>query len=168
MSAGPTAVAVEAGTAAATTEAVASVPVPKAGTTPPPASGPETVSVSAELIDRIVKRLDILVEMQRRSGERRPAPCRKCGGTADYSVVYSGLVNKKAAAHVCETCMEETVVHEGGMEIYPWKRDIASMKCVRCGGDVTKRGWCVCPRIAVLAAERGNGAQAHAREAGAQ
>lgn len=161
MSAVPTAVDMEAGAA------------PPAPPAPPPSatSNPETVSIRVDLLDRIVKRLDILLEMQRRSSEAiRPDACRQCGGRADYSVVYDGLVTKKAAAHVCEACMEGTVVHEAGMEIYPWKRDIASMKCIRCGDDVTRRGWCVCPRNAKLAAGNGNDGRRHGRaqEAAAQ
>lgn len=185
MSAGPTAFdagagaappvagAMAAATAVATDIARApSAQVGRAGPVSPPAAlaataeaataaKPETASIRVDLLNRIAKRVDIVAEMQRRN-EARLAACRKCGGRADYRVVYDGLVNKMAAANVCEACMEETVIHDGGREIYPWKRDIVSMECIRCGDDVTQRGWCVCPgnarrAAAAAAAAAGNG-----------
>ena len=125
------------------------------------ASDRTATSTADDLLDSIAKRLDILIEMARRDAERAKR-CRGCGGTSDYMAVYDGeyvaIHNDKA--YVCERCMEDTVSRENGMDVYVWKHDLVKLTCVRCGDDVTSRGWCVCPRNAELArkAKSGGGA----------
>lgn len=108
------------------------------------------VSVSADLLDRIVKQVDTLAEMCRRDAERAKR-CRQCGGESDYLVTYNGPVSQGDKARVCEECMERTMVRKHGLDIYVWKQNASGLECVRCGDDVTARGWCVCPRNARLA-----------------
>ena len=111
------------------------------------------VAVSADLLARVIKNVDLLAEAARRENEKAKS-CRGCKGEADYLIAYGGAY-KGRTARVCEQCMEGTVIHKHGMDIYTWKHDAAKVTCVRCGDDVTKRGWCVCPRNARLA--RGDG-----------
>ena len=109
-------------------------------------------NVAGDLLDSIAKRLDILIEMARRDAERAKR-CRGCGGMSDYIAVYDGeyVVNRNDKAYVCERCMEDAVSRKNGMDVYVWKHDLIKLTCVRCGDDVTSRGWCVCPRNAELA-----------------
>ena len=116
----------------------------------PGAGAGRTVTVSADLLDRIVKTVDILLETYRREA-MRAGRCRGCDGEADYQVEYDGIVSSGETARVCEKCMESSVVHKHGMDIYTWKHGAKKVTCVRCGDDVTARGWCVCPRNSVLA-----------------
>ena len=115
-------------------------------------------NAAGDLLDSIAKRVDILVEMARRDAERAKK-CRECGGTSDYLAVYDGeyVVNRNDRAYVCERCMEDTVSRKNGMDVYVWKHDLVKLTCVRCGDDVTSRGWCVCPRNAELACAAGSG-----------
>ena len=115
--------------------------------------GARMVAVPAELLARIIKKVDLLAEAVRREDELAKR-CRGCKGEADYLIAYGGAY-KGRTARVCERCMEETVVHKHGMDIYTWKHDAAKISCARCGDDVTKRGWCVCPRNASLGGGKG-------------
>lgn len=113
-------------------------------------SGAGTVTVSADLLDRIIKKVNIICEMVRRDAERAKL-CGGCGGESDYLASYEGEYIPSAKAYVCERCMENTVSRKHGMDVYVWKNDLAKLTCLRCGDDVTERGWCVCPRNAALA-----------------
>ena len=143
--------------AAAPARAPGAAPAPPAAT-PARASpdssadldGGQTVAVDAALLASTIKHVEILCEALRRQDERAKR-CRGCGGEADYLIAYGGLFYKGHTARVCERCMNETVVHKHGMDIYIWKHEAAKVECVRCGDDVTARGWCVCPRNARLA-----------------
>lgn len=114
--------------------------------------GGKTVVVSAELLDRIIKNVNILVEMVRREKERAER-CRGCGGEADYLASYEWkyVAGRAREARICERCMEDTVSRKYGMDVYVWKNNLSKLTCLRCGDDVTDRGWCVCPRNAALA-----------------
>ena len=120
-------------------------------------SGAKTVTVSADLLDRIIKNVGIVCEMVRRDAERAKM-CGGCEGESDYLAEYKGEYIPSAKAYVCERCMENTVSRKHGMDVYVWKHDLARLTCRRCGDDVTARGWCVCPRNAALA--RGDAAPA--------
>ena len=114
-----------------------------------------TVTVSADLLERIVKNVHILAEMVRRQNERANM-CRGCKGEPDYLAEYAGeYVRQGEKARVCERCLEDAVSHEYGVHVHVWKHNLNKLTCLRCGDDVTDRGWCVCPRNAALARKDG-------------
>lgn len=113
--------------------------------------GGRTVTVNADLLERIVKNVHILAEMVRRQNERANM-CRGCKGEPDYLAEYAGeYVRQGEKARVCERCLEDAVSHEYGVHVHVWKHNLSKLTCLRCGDDVTGRGWCVCPRNAALA-----------------
>ena len=120
-----------------------------------------TVTVDADLLEQISKHVDILAEAFRRDGERAMM-CRGCGGTPDYLAVYGGKDAAADEARVCEKCMRDDVRRRHGVEFHVWQQDLTKLTCLRCGDDVTVRGWCVCPRNAEHARA---GAAAEARAA---
>lgn len=122
---------------------------------------PRTVTVDADLLEQIAKRVDILAEAFRRDGERARM-CRGCGGEADYLAVYGGKDAAADEARVCEKCMKDDVRRRHGVEFHVWQQDLTKLTCLRCGDDITVRGWCVCPRNAGHARA---GAAAEARAA---
>ena len=110
-----------------------------------------TVTVSADLLERIVKNVHILAEMVRRQNELANM-CRGCKGEPDYLAEYAGeYVRQGEKARVCERCLEDAVSREYGVHVHVWKHNLSKLTCLRCGDDVTDRGWCVCPRNAALA-----------------
>ena len=123
-----------------------------------------TVAVDADLLEQIAKHVDILAEAFRRDGERAKT-CRGCGGTPDYLAVYGGKDAAADEARVCEGCMKDDVRRRHGVEFHVWQQDLTKLTCLRCGDDVTVRGWCVCPRNAEHA-RAGAAAEARATSGG--
>ena len=121
-----------------------------------------TVVVPAEyvnMVDRLIKTAEGVIKEFRQANERA-LKCRQCGEEPDYHVTYSGVVISGEEARVCEPCLNGAIIHKHGMDIYTWKQN-GTIKCLRCGADVTKRGWCTCPanarRVASESRERREG-----------
>lgn len=99
-----------------------------------------TVIVSADLLDRIVKRVDVPAEAVRRQNEFANM-CGGCRGEPDCLAEYEGeFVRQRKKARVCERCLEDTVIRKHGVDVHARKHSLNKLACLRRGEDVTPAG----------------------------